>query len=170
MLEYRGFAGSEGKAEHLNVVGDATSVLQWLNQKYDRLASPILVMGQSYGAQVAIKVVSESPDMADGLIVEGAFTSFKDIAVNFTPRFARLFTRMTFSEPYNGQALLRSITLPKLIIHSDDDKVVPFFMGQSLYNNAAEPKAFWQVSGGHITATKQHAVELDKRLKFVFAI
>lgn len=168
MMEYRGFAGSSGEAGHLNVVQDAKQVLNWLNQQYDRKALPMLVMGQSYGGQIAISIVEENPELADGLITEGAFTSFKDIAVNTTPTFVRFFTWLTFAEPYNGRERLSNITLPKLIIHSNDDKVVPFFMGQTLYKSALAPKQFMEVSGGHITATKEHAQQLDMQISGLF--
>lgn len=170
MMEYRGFAGSEGEATHVNVVQDATHVLSWLNTKLDRQHNPLLVMGQSYGAQIAINVLSQKPHLADGLIIEGAFTSFKEIAINSTPTLVRPFTWVTFKEPYNGRQLLQTIPLSKLIVHSKDDNIVPFAMGQSLYQSATAPKQFWEVSGGHITATKQHADELDKRLSTLFAL
>lgn len=168
MMEYRGFAGSEGKAGHVSVVKDAEKVLGWLNSQYDRKVKPLLVMGQSYGGQIAISIVNQKPDLADGLITEGAFTSFKDIALNSTPTFVRPFTWITFSEPYNGKERLAQVAMPKLIIHSKDDTVVPFSMGQSLYQSAQQPKQFMEVSDGHITATKEHAEKLDKRISALF--
>lgn len=171
MMEHRGFGKRSGNATHLNSVNDAEHVLAWLHKEHadSKMSSPpVLVMGQSYGAQIAIKVLNEKPELADGLVIEGAFTSFEDIAMHSTPLLVRPFTWATLSEPYNAQILIKSIKLPKLIIHSTDDRVVPFVMGQSMYRSAAEPKAFFQVDGGHITATSEHAVELDKQLQAIF--
>lgn len=38
---------------------------------------------------------------------------------------------------------------PVIVIHSPDDEIVPFAMGQHLYEAAGEPKQFVQISGSH---------------------
>ena len=44
------------------------------------------------------------------------------------------------------------IKVPKLIIHSRDDEIVPFDMGERLYQAAPEPKQFLELRGSHNTA------------------
>jgi hypothetical protein len=38
---------------------------------------------------------------------------------------------------------------PLLVIHSRDDRIVPFDHGRQLYDAAAEPKHFLDIRGGH---------------------
>jgi fermentation-respiration switch protein FrsA (DUF1100 family) len=38
---------------------------------------------------------------------------------------------------------------PVLIVHSRDDEIIPFAMGEALYAAAKEPKAFLELSGDH---------------------
>ena len=48
---------------------------------------------------------------------------------------------------YNNQKNIASIAVPKLIIHGEDDSLVPFSMGQKLHENARPPKLFLPVKG-----------------------
>ena len=40
-------------------------------------------------------------------------------------------------------------TSPVLIVHSRDDDIIPFAMGQALYEAAPAPKVFLELSGDH---------------------
>ena len=39
--------------------------------------------------------------------------------------------------------------MPKLFIHSRDDEIVPLALGRKLYEAAAPPKEFLEITGGH---------------------
>jgi fermentation-respiration switch protein FrsA (DUF1100 family) len=41
------------------------------------------------------------------------------------------------------------LKIPLLIVHSHDDEIMPFSMGQALFETAAEPKAMLELSGDH---------------------
>ena len=38
--------------------------------------------------------------------------------------------------------------VPLLVIHGDDDPVVPFEQGAWIFDHAGEPKTFWRIPGG----------------------
>lgn len=40
--------------------------------------------------------------------------------------------------------------IPKLIIHSEEDRAVPFERGIRIYDAAEEPKEFWKTETKHI--------------------
>jgi len=44
---------------------------------------------------------------------------------------------------------IKNVTAPKLIIHSFEDKTVPYELGKKLFDSAIEPKKFLQISGSH---------------------
>ena len=45
---------------------------------------------------------------------------------------------------------ISKISVPKLIIHSEDDEIVPFSMGERLFEASKEPKYFLPITGaGH---------------------
>ena len=54
--------------------------------------------------------------------------------------------------------------MPKLIIHSQDDDVVPFRMGEELYHQAGSPKEFWKIRGQHADALVDHPHEFVSRV------
>ena len=49
----------------------------------------------------------------------------------------------------DSAANARKVKAPKLFLHSKTDEVVPFTLGQKLFEAAAEPKEFVEISGGH---------------------
>lgn len=164
LMEYRGFGNSEGEASHENVAGDADRAFLYLVGREDVKNKPLVILGQSYGAQLAIYVAAKYPEQVDVLITEGAFTSFQDIAVYSTPWIGKPFTWTFLMNPYSSVNLIKEATMPKLIIHSDGDDVVPFFMGEELFARAAGNKEFWQIQGQHADALVDYPEEFVVRL------
>ncbi|GAI66944.1 unnamed protein product, partial [marine sediment metagenome] len=58
---------------------------------------------------------------------------------------------------------IKGLRAPKLIIHSIDDEIVPFHHGRRLFENAAGPKQFYQMSGGHNEAVSEAEDEFAER-------
>lgn len=45
---------------------------------------------------------------------------------------------------------IKNFTKPVLIIHSTEDKIIPFKMAKKLYKNANQPKELYEIKGNHI--------------------
>ena len=164
LMEYRGFGTSEGSASHEAVALDAHTAFLYLIGREDVTNRPLLVLGQSYGGQLAINVAATYPEEVDVLITEGAFTSFQDIAVYSTPWIGKPFTWAVFRNPYRSTELIKEASMPKLIIHSQDDEVVPFFMGEELFEQAGSRKEFWKINGQHADALVDYPGEFVSRI------
>lgn len=166
LMEYRGFGNSEGEASHENVAADANRAFLYLVGRDDVKNKPLVILGQSYGGQLAINVAVKYPEHVDVLITEGAFTSFRNIAVYSTPWIGKPITWTFFRNPYSSVELIKDATMPKLIIHSHGDDVVPFFMGEELFAHAGSRKELWQIQGKHADALvdypKQFVVRLNR--------
>jgi pimeloyl-ACP methyl ester carboxylesterase len=152
LMEYRGFGDSEGEAGHETVAADAHRAFSYLIDREDVKGKPLLLLGQSYGGQLAIKVAASFPHEADALVTEGTFTTFRSIAVYSTPWIGRPFTWIFFRNPYRSLELIQAVAIPTLIIHSREDDVVPFFMGEQLFGHAGGDKEFWKIRGEHTDA------------------
>ena len=48
---------------------------------------------------------------------------------------------------------IRQVSCPKLFIHSQADEVVPYKLGQRLFEAAPEPKEFYEVKGSPHNST-----------------
>jgi len=143
IFDYRGYGLSQGKPDENGIYQDTLAVYEYLikekNISYDR----IIGYGESLGSAAIINLALTKPMAA--IITEGAFTNIKDMAkINF-PYLPTLF----ISTKFDSLSKIAFIDIPKMIIHSYNDKVVLFNLGQKLFNNAKPPKVFVQLKGAH---------------------
>jgi len=64
----------------------------------------------------------------------------------------------------------KKLTCPLLITHSPDDELVPFDMGEKLFEAATEPKQFVIISGGHNSRSYFQQEDYRQALKTLFSI
>jgi fermentation-respiration switch protein FrsA (DUF1100 family) len=144
MVGYRGYGRSEGRPSEEGLYLDARAAWRHLTVESGLPPDRIVVFGKSLGGAVAVDLATVVEPA--GLIVESSFTSVPDMAGKhypFVPKFM-IRTRM------NSLAKIRTISCPKLFIHSKADRVVPYALGRKLFEAAPEPKRFHEVLGaGH---------------------
>ena len=164
-LDYRGYGLSEGIADVPEVFGDIAAGAQWLDDYLPKVdgvrQSPLFLLGQSLGGSLAITYAQSDPQFEqrfDGLITEAAFARFDTIAKQIASQHwltwaaqypAQWFIQRKF-DPLDAISQLEGV--PKLLIHSKDDGIVPYRFGQQLLNAAAEPKQWASTGGRHIRA------------------
>jgi fermentation-respiration switch protein FrsA (DUF1100 family) len=62
------------------------------------------------------------------------------------------------------------VRAPILIIHGDDDRMVPYAMGRALFDAANEPKSFWTVHGArHLNIVPVAGPRYAARLREFYA-
>ena len=153
MFDYSGFGHSEGKALRKHVYTDALDAFAFMQEKLQ--PQRIVVYGQSLGGHLVASVGNTIQDDVQAFVIEGAFSSHDEIAANRSGLggFARLMVR----EIYSGVDSIPAITKPKLIIHSHEDAVVSYYMGEELFNAAHEPKEFYRIDKRHILGPLYYA-------------
>jgi hypothetical protein len=145
IIDYRGFGKSEGRPSEKGLYTDGVAAYDHLVQKEGILPGNIVLHGQSIGAAVAIEVALHKEVKA--VVLESAFTSTREMAKTM-PLFFILSPFLPAN--YNNFEKITHLHIPKLIIHGDLDEIVPFSMGERLYNAAEEPKYFFRLKGaGH---------------------
>lgn len=154
-FDYQGYGRSEGEPSQENILADAQAALWYLRGREDLAGVPVVVFGQSMGGHLAVVLASRNPEALDALVVEGGYTGFRDIAADKAPRG---LTDLLVPEVYRGLDEVGDVHVPLLVIHSVDDAVVPFWMGEALWAKANEPKTLWKVAGRHI-----RTAQLDPR-------
>jgi fermentation-respiration switch protein FrsA (DUF1100 family) len=145
IFDYRGYGKSSGRPSEKGVYLDGLAAYDHLIGGELLLPEDIILFGRSLGAAVAIEVALERG--VRSLIIESAFTSIRDMSralVLFRPFAAMLPAH------YHNLAKIEKVRVPKLIIHGEKDEIVPFWMGQALFEAAKAPKFFIPIPGaGH---------------------
>lgn len=160
MFDYSGFGFSEGKAIRKNILSDANSALDYVLNRPEVKNTKLVIYGQSFGGHLAAVVGTERQKDIDALVLEGAFSSHKDIAASHAGFFGRTFVK----EMYSAKKTIKNYKKPLLIIHSGEDKEIPFSMGQAIFKNANEPKEFYEIKKEHIMGPIFYADEISNKI------
>ena len=133
-LNNRGYGGSEGKATEANNVADAIAAYDDLARR-SVPAGKIVAFGESLGSGQAVRLAAERP--VAGVVLEAPLTSTIDVA---RPVYFWLPLSLVIADHYNVERHIRSAAAPVLILHGEQDEVIPVEMGKRNYRAANDPK------------------------------
>ncbi len=134
VADYRGYGMSGGTPTCSGILQDAHPIFVHF-ASYVREAhctGPLYVMGRSLGSAPAIETAYQYQEQLKGLIVESGFASAQS-------QFARigvsdLFRNIESPVGFGNDLKIRSIHIPTLIIHGEEDIIIPVTEGKSLYS------------------------------------
>lgn len=164
IFDYRGYGKSSGKPDEDGTYLDALAAWTYLKEIKKIPAEKIIVHGRSLGGAIAVWLAANAEPAA--LIVESSFTSAIDVAKSMTP-----FQFFTWIITYKYSAVdhIKKVKCPILIIHSRDDRLIPFELGRNLYLAAPGSPEFLEIQGGHnngfIISSEVYIPGLDNFLK-----
>ena len=145
LFDYRGYGRSEGKPSEQGTYRDAEAALAYLRSRSDIDQERIVYFGRSLGAAVAVELATREPPLA--LILESPFTSIPALARHHYPF---LPIGLLLRTKYDSKAKIDKVNAPLLVLHGDNDEVVPLEAGRSLVAAAIEPKQLHVIRGaGH---------------------
>ncbi|MEA2078636.1 MAG: alpha/beta hydrolase [Pseudomonadota bacterium] len=164
IIDYRGYGKSKGKPDEQGLYQDAAAAWRYLTNEKGFANNQILIFGRSLGGAVAARLASEV--QARGLILESTFSSARDFARAVFPVLSRLvLTRYDFNTAEN----IQRVNYPVLVLHSPDDEIMPFRLGEKVFQAAHKPKRFVRMQGGHnngfLQSQPEYAQEFDHWLK-----
>jgi len=143
IFDYRGYGMSEGSPSEEGLYKDAEAVYKYLVEEKKVSPDSIIGYGESLGGAVIIDLALRHE--MGGIIIEDSFTSVRDMAKKYFPFIPSILLKTSF----DSLSRINDIKIPKLLLHSISDEIVPFEQGRMLYENASEPKWFVQLQGGH---------------------
>ncbi|MET0071124.1 MAG: alpha/beta hydrolase [Candidatus Thiodiazotropha sp.] len=143
-IDYRGYGRSEGRPSEEGIYRDAETAWRYLREERGIPGRQILLFGRSLGGAVAAYLAAKQTAL--GVVLESTFTSVPDMAAELYPW---LPVRWLARYHYDSGERMAAIRIPVMIIHSRDDEIIPFDHGRMLYDRAAEPKRFLELSGDH---------------------
>lgn len=172
-IDYRGFGASTDELpSEVGVIEDAAAAWHWLGERHPGKAR--YLFGHSLGGAIAVQLaaaLAEAPEVEapKGVIVEGTFTSIRDMFGTF--KWGWLPISMLITERFDSLATVPRIKAPLLIVHGSNDSVVPSRFGELLYEHATAAKRFILVDGGtHSTTSWRGAEQYREGLREFFSI
>tara|TARA_B100000963_G_scaffold15824_1_gene12109 strand:+ start:1058 stop:1858 length:801 start_codon:yes stop_codon:yes gene_type:complete len=152
LISWRGFSGNKGSPTEKNLYDDAEAAIKWLNEKKVK-NDKIILYGESLGTGVAVEMGKRYS--FNSLILESPFTSIENSAKIYYPY---LPVKLLLKDRYDSINKIKMIKSPILIMHGKKDDVVPFDMGQKLFEEANQPKH------SYFTTTDDHMMEFNYKL------
>ena len=145
LFDYRNFGRSARDPAGLSeqsLLDDAQRAYDWIKQAgfADR---EILIWGHSLGAAVAAQLARRNAPA--GLILEGPFTSLWDMARYRYPWL--LVPPFLIWDKFDNLSAISQLHLPVLVMHAENDSIVPHFMGEQIFKTANSPKGFILLKG-----------------------
>ena len=142
VVDYRGYGQSEGTPSEEGTYEDARTAWRYLEK---RGMQQIVIIGHSLGTPIAASL-TRTVDPA-GLVLLAPLTSIADMAARSFPwQPMSLLVRIK----YPTNEFVAAYTGSLLVMHSMDDTVVPYEMGQHLFSiSPSKDKQFVTTTAGH---------------------
>ncbi len=152
LLAWRGFSKNEGKPTEDGLYEDARSAVKWLKNKGIKSAD-LIIYGESLGTGITTELAQT--EKFAGIVLESPFTSMIEAAKTKYPIFP---IKLLLKDKYESDKKIKNIISPILIMHGKNDTLVPFWMGEKLFNLANEPKY------SYFPENDDHMMEFNKDL------
>lgn len=153
LAEYRGYGGNGGILNEQGLYNDARAYLNYLINNMNVKLQDIVLVGQSLGSGIAVKMATEFDVRA--VVLESAYSSAVDVARKtywYFPVSWLMYDR------YNSLEIISAIKSPALLIHGVDDEMIPIAQAEKLYMAIQQSKKMVRVEGaGHNDINMQEA-------------
>ena len=146
IFDYRGFGKSDGEPlQEDDLYQDARGALAYLSGQGWR-PERMVFFGQSLGSAVALQMALETRPA--GLVLESSFTSMKEIVKHASALAYYTVGWWSINLHFDNLAKIGRAEVPLLLIHGDQDLIVPVQMTRQLFERAGSPKMLHIISGG----------------------
>jgi len=141
-FDYRGYGVSTGRPTEAGLYRDVDAIVARAWPERDR-QTPVVYWGRSLGAAMAARAAAVREP--DGVILESGFPDVWSV-VRGSPVLMALFPFSSYR--FRTADSMRRVGRPALVLHGDRDSVIPFALGQALFDRLNEPKRFVAIPGG----------------------
>ena len=152
IIAWRGFSGNEGSPTEEGLYEDANAAVRWLEFNGIKKKN-IIIYGESLGTAIALEI-AQNKNFA-GIILESPFTSMIDVGKK---KYPILPVKLLLKDKYQSDIKIKNIQSPILIMHGKADNLVPFNMGEKMYELADNPKY------SYFTEYDNHMMHYDEKL------
>jgi pimeloyl-ACP methyl ester carboxylesterase len=142
-LEYRGYGGLGGSPSERGLIADAEAAYGFAAAHYP--PQKLVLWGESLGSGVAVAIAAEKP--VGRVILEAPFTSAEAVGAE---HYWYMPVRLLMKDQFRSDQRIGKVTAPLLILHGAQDRIVPYALGERLFDLANKPKHIVRfLDGGH---------------------
>ncbi|MEX1301981.1 MAG: alpha/beta hydrolase [Desulfotignum sp.] len=134
VVDYRGYGWSTGSPTVSAMMADSHRILDFVAQwgRDHEFTGSLTVMGRSLGSAPAIELATARSPEVENLIVESGFAStgslLRVLGIDPAARGIQMPAEL------DNQERIRQWTGPVVIIHGEQDQLIPFSHGQALFS------------------------------------
>ncbi len=134
IADYRGYGASGGSPTYSSMLSDAHKLIGALQAILSDggYSGPVYVMGRSMGRHPAFELGARTPVMVKGMIIESGRPTLGQFLHGLEPPLA---TRLEAEH----RDKVRSIQLPVLVIHGEEDSLAPVQQAVDMYHDFVSP-------------------------------
>jgi fermentation-respiration switch protein FrsA (DUF1100 family) len=133
-LNNRGYGGSGGSPTEARNIADAIAAYDEL-KRFGLQGDEIVAYGESLGSGQAVRLAAKRP--SSGVVLEAPLTSTIDVARSI---YFWLPLSLLITDQYNLELDIGAVTAPLLILHGEQDEVIPVEMGRRVFQAGNKPK------------------------------
>lgn len=138
VVDFRGYGRSDGSPSASTMITDAVATYEMVPEIVagsGTEAGSLYVMGRSLGSAAAVAVAQRAGAEIGGLILESGFSdTFGLIARIGGPNLEGVSERQ---DGFDNGGILETVSVPTLVIHGREDRIIPVEDGRELYRRAA---------------------------------
>jgi len=143
-VSYRGYGGSTGSPTEQGLIMDANTAYDWLIAK-GVAPQNVALLGESLGSGVAIQIAARK--QVGAIALNAPYTSTADVAARI---YWWLPVHRLMKDQFRSIDFIAKVKVPLLVIHGDQDILIPIEFGKKLFAAANEPKEMEIIRGfGH---------------------
>ena len=143
-VDYPGYGNSGGSPSEASLVEAAVAGFDELGRRFP--GRPRVVCGWSLGAAVAVQLAGRGTGELDGLMLLSPWTDLPALAGQHFPGW---MVSLLLRERYDSLAVAPRLSLPTLVIHGREDRIIPVQHGRRLAE-ALPAASYLEVPGaGH---------------------
>ena len=141
-IAYRGYGGSTGSPTQKGLMEDGeTAYLEARTRGYG--GDRIVLMGESLGTGVAVALAATHE--AAAVVLDSPYSSAVEVAA---AHYAVFPVKWLMFDQFRSDLAISDVHIPILVLHGDEDDIVPISLARQLFELANEPKTFMRVPGG----------------------
>ncbi|OVE75808.1 hypothetical protein BVX98_07045 [bacterium F11] len=168
-FDYQGFGASDGKPSPLNIIEDGIAIVRFAEGKKRNPKGGVVVFGQSIGGAAALVTAVKEP-LVKGAIIESTFTRYRSMARYAMSKSLLLWIFYPFypfllPRKYDPIHHIPNLSpRPLLLVHGENDRVIPVKMSKKLFRKANEPKELMIVKkAGHLGCRRANNKTYDDK-------